>query len=114
MDFAHGEEHEKNSSDKNVRNTRKRHLVFLCEVDPRQDYTVRKWTPGCDRFVPHSTTKTNETDTDSQPWFSVCPHCGKKARMANRTADEFGTRQEAVAEAYRRTLKRQKAAQEGA
>ena len=113
MSLPRPENAEKNTSERKVTPPKKRHLVFLCEVEPRQDYTCRTVKPGCDRFVPHSTFKTNETDTKQQPWFSVCPKCDKKARMANRTVMEYPTRHEAVEAAALLTLERQQR-QEGA
>ena len=82
-----------------------RHMTVLCEVEPRQNYACRKVKPGCGRFYPHSTKKT--ASTPSQPWFSICPWCTKKARMDLRTVTEHESRHEAVREAHRRNFERE-------
>lgn len=95
----------------NQQPTKTRHLTVLCEPEPRQNYVCRKVTPGCGQFYPHSTKKTasrKKTATSpEQPWFSVCPYCGKKARMDLRAVTEHESRHEAVREAHRRNFERE-------
>jgi hypothetical protein len=85
----------------------RKHFVFLCEVEPRQQYVARKITPGCGLYTYVSTVR--EKSTKNSPWLAVCPYqgCGKKSRLDFRTRWQYKTRVEAVREAARRNASMQ-------